>query len=64
MFRSRDAISSSGRSRDLPDGSPTRPVAPPTRATAEWPHRRNHDKTMIPMRLPRWRLSAVGSKPQ
>lgn len=64
MLRSRVCISSSGRSSDLPEGSPTRPVAPPTSATTEWPQRRNHDRTMIPMRLPRWRLSAVGSNPQ
>lgn len=64
MFRFRVWISSSGRSRVLPEGSPMRPVAPPTRTTAEWPQRRNQERTMIPIRLPRWRVSAVGSKPQ
>ncbi len=28
------------------------------------PHRWNHDSTMMPSRLPRCRLSAVGSNPQ
>lgn len=64
VFLSRVWRSSSGRSRDLPEGSPTRAVAPPTRTTAEWPERMNQERTMMPRRLPRWRDSAVGSKPQ
>lgn len=63
-FPSNDAGSSSGRSKLFPEGSPTRPVAPPTSATAWWPERMNQESTIRPRRLPRWRLSAVGSKPQ
>jgi hypothetical protein len=47
-----------------PEGSPTLPVAPPSSATGVCPQRWNHDSTMMPSRLPRCRLSAVGSKPQ
>lgn len=64
VFFSRVWTSNSGRSRDLPEGSPTRAVAPPMRATAEWPQRMNQERTIMPKRLPRWRDSAVGSKPQ
>ena len=52
------------RARRPPEGSPTRPVAPPSSATGTWPQRWNHASTMMPSRLPRCRLSAVGSKPQ
>lgn len=47
-----------------PEGSPTRPVAPPSSATGTWPHRWNQASTRMPSRLPRCRLSAVGSNPQ
>ena len=53
-----------GRSADLPDGSPTRPVAPPSNATGVCPCRWNHDSTMMPSRLPKCNDSAVGSNPQ
>ena len=51
-------------SKGSPEGSPTRPVAPPSRATGRCPQRWNQVSTMMPSRLPRCRLSAVGSKPQ
>ena len=60
-LRARVSASSRLRSSDLPLGSPTIPVAPPARAIGRWPaswKRRNMTK---PMRLPTWRLSAVGS---
>lgn len=40
------------RELTLPEGSPTRPVAPPSRATGVWPHRWNHASTRMPRRLP------------
>ena len=64
VLRRRESRSRSGRSRDLPEGSPTRAVAPPMSATGWWPSRWNQERTMMPRRLPRWRDSAVGSKPQ
>lgn len=39
-------------------------MAPPSSATGVWPQRRNQVRTMMPSRLPRCRLSAVGSNPQ
>ncbi len=53
-----------GRGRGAPEGSPTRPVAPPSSATGVCPQRRNQVSTTRPSRWPRCRLSAVGSKPQ
>mmetsp|Transcript_15812 Transcript_15812/g.26695 ORF Transcript_15812/g.26695 Transcript_15812/m.26695 type:complete len:260 (+) Transcript_15812:199-978(+) len=64
LFASMVASSITGRSALLPEGSPTRAVAPPSRATGVWPHFWNHTSTKMPSRLPRWRLSAVGSNPQ
>lgn len=45
--------SRSGRSVDLPEGSPTRAVAPPIKAIVRWPQRRNQERTMRARRLPR-----------
>ena len=53
-----------GLSALFPLGSPTSPVAPPQSAMTLCPALANHESTMMPRRLPRWRLSAVGSKPQ
>ena len=47
-----------------PEGSPTRPVAPPSSAMGRCPQRWNHVSTTMPSRWPRCRLSAVGSKPK
>ena len=55
---------SSGRSVDLPLGSPTRPVAPPRSATGACPAAANHDSTTMPSKFPTCREAAVGSKPQ
>ena len=35
----------------MPEGSPTRPVAPPRSATGVWPHRWNHARTTMPRRF-------------
>lgn len=47
-----------------PEGSPTRPVAPPKSATGLCPQRWNQVSTMMPIKLPKCKLSAVGSNPQ
>ena len=51
------------RSAVLPDGSPMRPVPPPTSAIGVWPARWACTSPMIGTRFPRCRLLAVGSKP-
>ena len=40
MLRAACSAESTGRSVDLPAGSPTKPVAPPSSATDLWPHLR------------------------
>ena len=48
---------------DAPVGSPTIPVAPPTKAMGRWPLSWKCLSIMICTMLPTCRLSAVGSKP-
>ena len=47
-----------GRSVRLPEGSPTRPVAPPTRAYVLWPYLMNHSRMTSPTRWP-WRYTIL-----
>ena len=52
-----------GRAVDLPDGSPTRAVAPPTSTIGVWPHFCMMRIAMTGSRCPTWRLLPVGSNP-
>ena len=52
-----------GRSAERPDGSPIRPVPPPTTATGWPPKRWSRTSPKIGIRWPTWSERTVGSKP-
>ena len=52
------------RSALLPEGSPMRPVAPPTRAITLCPASWRRRSIMMETRFPAWSEAAEGSKPQ
>ena len=60
---SASSFDSSARSAAFSDGSPIRPVPPPTSATGVCPARCRCTSPMMGSRLPTCRLEAVGSKP-
>ncbi len=61
---SRVSSSSRGRSVSRPEGSPMRPVAPPTSTSARWPARAKRASVISCCRCPACSESAVGSNPQ
>ncbi len=63
MLAAISALVSSLRDSSLPEGSPTLVVPPPITTIGLWPERWSRRSSMICIRLPTCRLSAVASKP-